>query len=73
MCRLVDETVTELPLPDLLPLPEASKRLGIHPGTGYRLAREGKFPIPVLTVGSIYRVRRAELEAFISGESAASA
>lgn len=63
----MDETIAELPQPELIPLPEAAKRLGIHPGTGYRLAREGKFPVPVLTVGSIYRVRRAELEAFISG------
>lgn len=73
MCRCVDDTITELPQPELIPLPDAARRLGIHPGTGYRLAREGKFPIPVLTVGSVYRVRRSELDAFITGDAAASA
>lgn len=74
--RGVDESpkyVTPLPMPELVPIPEASVRLGIHPGTGYRLVREGKFPLPVLVVGSTYRVRRAELEAFINGDAVASA
>ena len=72
MCRDVDDTITELPPPELIPLADAARRLGMHPGTAYRLRREGKFPVPVLLVGSVFRVRRSELDAFILGETVAS-
>lgn len=52
---------------DLISVPEASRRLGLHPDSGYRLARAGKFPGAV-QVGSRY-VSVPRLERHLHGEA----
>jgi excisionase family DNA binding protein len=55
----------------LISLPEAAAVLGIHQTTAYRLAREGKFPVPVVKIGHMYRVNRILLNRYlVSGKPA---
>jgi excisionase family DNA binding protein len=49
-----------------LSLTEAAEMLGVHRDTAYALAKEGRFPVPVLTVGRSKRVSRRQLEHFIN-------
>lgn len=52
-------------------LAEAAKVLGIHRSTVWELHRRGKFPIPVLQIGSRLRVPKVHLERFLlCGEAA---
>lgn len=44
---------------------EAAQRLGISSAQAYRLDNEGRFPVPVVLLGAVRRVRKADLEAFI--------
>lgn len=61
-----DQTI---PGPELVSLEDAAKRLGISKATAYRLRRISQFPIPVIQVGFLYRVRAADLDEFITGKS----
>ncbi len=47
---------------------EAAALIGIGRATAYDLVRTGEFPVPVLRIGRRYRVPKAWLEAFLSGE-----
>ena len=53
--------------PDLVGIPKAAGRIGVHPDTLYRLARTGQFP-PAIHVGSRWRVSVPRLERFLHGE-----
>jgi len=53
--------------PALLTMSEASDILGISRSTGYRLARRGAFPVPVLRVGRLQRVARHQLNQYLGG------
>jgi len=39
----------------------AFRVLGIGRTTGYGLIQDGKFPVPVLRIGQLYRIRTADL------------
>ena len=41
--------------PDLITIPQAAGRIGLHPDTLYRLTRSGQFP-PGVRIGSRWRV-----------------
>jgi excisionase family DNA binding protein len=47
----------------ILTIPEVAKRLGMHPVTVYRLAKEGR--LPVFRVGRMLRFDADELEQWI--------
>lgn len=53
--------------PDLMTVPEAARRLGIHPDTAYRLARTGQLP-GALQVGTRWRVSVPRLERALHGD-----
>lgn len=44
-----------------LGLKAGNRALGIGTAHGYRLAKEGRYPVPLLRVGSSYRIVTAEL------------
>jgi hypothetical protein len=48
----------------------AAARLGIGRSLGYQLARENRFPVPVIRAGRRLLVPTAALERVLSGESA---
>ena len=52
--------------PDLISIPQAAQRLGLHPDTLYRLARTGQFP-PAVHVGAKWLVSVRRLERFLHG------
>jgi excisionase family DNA binding protein len=52
--------------PEMLSIAEAAALLRIHRDTAYRWAKAGTFPVPVVRMGSVLRVRRQQLEEFIS-------
>lgn len=56
--------------PDLLTVPLAAKRLGLHPDSLYRLIRERKFS-PAVTIGRSVRVSVPKLERYLHGEEVA--
>jgi predicted DNA-binding transcriptional regulator AlpA len=58
--------------PDLIRIPAASRRLGVHPDTGYKMARAGEFPGAV-QIGSRWLVSVPRLERFLHGEPEAAA
>ncbi|MHB1845327.1 MAG: helix-turn-helix domain-containing protein [Deltaproteobacteria bacterium] len=62
---------TDLPN-DLVAVPQAARRLGIHPESLYRLIREGQFP-PAVHIGRQIRVSVPRLEQFLHGDDAVSA
>jgi len=55
--------------PDLISIPQAAERLGLHADTLYRLARTGQFP-PAVHVGAKWLVSVPRLERFLHGKSA---
>lgn len=58
----------EVPDPRVRPvlhLDEANAVLEISRGTGYALARAGRYPVPVLRIGRQYRVPLAPLVALL--------
>ena len=55
---------------DLITIPEAARRVGIHPDTLYRLAREGQFS-PALQIGARWRVSVPRLDRFLHGDTGA--
>jgi predicted DNA-binding transcriptional regulator AlpA len=40
----------EVVKPDLISIPEAARRVGVHSDTLYRLCRTGQFPLPSRSV-----------------------
>ena len=52
---------------DLISVPAAASRLGMHKDTLYRLCRAGQFP-PALPIGSRWVVSVPRLERFLHGE-----
>ena len=54
--------------PDLITIPEAARRLGLHPDTIYDRCREGAFP-PALKLGARWLVSVPRLERWLHGEA----
>lgn len=52
-------------LPAMAKAEDAFAALGIGRDLGYRLIRQGEFPVPVVPLGRIVRVRRADLLNFL--------
>ena len=63
---LAMRTTTQLP-PDLLTVPSAARRLGLHPDSLYRLIRAGQFP-PAVIIGHSIRVSVPKLERYLHGD-----
>lgn len=55
--------------PDLISIPQAAERLGLHHDTLYRLARTGQFP-PAVHIGAKWLVSVPRLERYLHGEAA---
>lgn len=51
---------------DLITVPEAARRIGMHPDTLYRLCRAGQFP-PAIKIGSRWKVSVPRLERYLHG------
>lgn len=54
-------------VPDLISVPDAARRIGLHADTLYRLCRTGQFP-PALQIGARWRVSVPRLERYLHGE-----
>jgi excisionase family DNA binding protein len=54
-----------LELPAVVDLATAGQALGIGRTKAHELARAGELPLPVIRIGSAYRVRRADLLAWL--------
>jgi excisionase family DNA binding protein len=54
-----------LALPAVVDVPTAGRCLGFGRTKTHELARSGELPVPVLRIGSAYRVRRADLLAYL--------
>jgi predicted DNA-binding transcriptional regulator AlpA len=52
---------------DIISLPEAARRIGVHPETLYRLARNGDF-LPAVWIGGRWKCSVPRLERFLHGE-----
>ena len=52
---------------DLISIPDAAGRIGLHADTLYRLCRTGKFP-PAIQIGSRWRVSVPRLERYLHGD-----
>ncbi len=50
-------------------LPKVAEVLGISPWQAYRLAREGRLPLPVVKLGRAYRVPTKALARLIEGDA----
>ena len=48
---------------------EACARLGIGTSTGYALAARGEFPVPVVMIGPVRKVLKADLERYLAGDA----
>jgi len=53
---------------DLISIPEAALRIGLHADTLYRLCRRGQFP-PAIQIGRRWRVSVPRLERYLHAES----
>ncbi len=63
-----DETpdfVQEKAVPATIGLAEAALILGIHKSTAHALYQQGKFPVPVLKVGTRIRVVKIHIQQFL--------
>ena len=60
-----------MPTPDparpVMPIRDAFRALGIGPTAGYRLARTGRLPVPVLRIGRKLMVPTAPLRRLLDG------
>ncbi len=50
-----------LALPAVVDLPTGGRAYGLGERLAYELARTGRFPVPVLRLGRLLRVRRADI------------
>ena len=57
-----------LPTADLISIPEAARRVGLHADTLYRLARQGRFP-PAIQIGPSWRVSLPRLERYLHDDT----
>jgi excisionase family DNA binding protein len=57
----------QIPVVDLISVPDAARRLGLHPDTLYRLCRTGQFP-PAIQIGARWRVSVPKLERYLHGD-----
>jgi excisionase family DNA binding protein len=57
----------EMPAVDLISVPEAARRIGLHPDTLYRLCRAGQFS-PAIQIGTRWRVSVPRLEGYLHGD-----
>lgn len=48
----------------------AAEKLGIHKDTAWRLARDGKFPVPIHTIGAKSVVSLRRLVEYINSDTA---
>lgn len=62
-----------LALPTVVDVPTAGRCYGIGRETAYDLARRGAFPVPVLKLGRLLRVRSADLIADLCPNSSEAA
>ena len=53
---------------DLISIPEAARRIGLHVDTLYRLCRTGQFP-PALQIGARWKVSIPRLERYLHGKA----
>jgi excisionase family DNA binding protein len=53
---------------DLITVPEAAKRLDMHPDTLYRLCRSGQFE-PAIQIGARWKVSVPRLDRFLHGDA----
>lgn len=53
----------------LVSIGEAAARLGIARVTAYEQIRKGRFPLPVIRVGSLIKVNRDHLDRYLSGKA----
>ncbi len=54
--------------PDLISIPAAAHRLGIHADTLYKLARSGQFE-PAIQIGARWRVSVPRLDRYLHGDA----
>ncbi|MFF8910203.1 helix-turn-helix domain-containing protein [Streptomyces olivaceoviridis] len=62
-----------LALPAMPPVKAAFAALNVSEGTGYKLIRDGDFPVEVIEFGRAKRVRKTELIAFLGLHQTAAA
>lgn len=60
-----------LALPAAVDVPKAGECFGFGRSKAYELARSGQFPVPVLPMGSMFRVTRASILAYLGIEDTA--
>jgi excisionase family DNA binding protein len=53
---------------DLISIPEAVRRVGLHADTLYRLCRMGRFP-PAMQIGTRWRVSVPRLERYLHADA----
>jgi len=53
---------------DLITVPEAARRIGMHPDTLYRLCRTGQFE-PGIQIGARWKVSVPRLDRLLHGEA----
>jgi excisionase family DNA binding protein len=71
---MVDDSIPVFSLPLLVSALEAARVIGITEDQARRLLREGNFPLRVVKIGKLYKVRRAELNRylrFLAGDDSA--
>ena len=66
MIAAVDEA--RLNVSDLISIPDAAGRIGLHADTLDRLCRTGQFP-PAIQIGSRWRVSVPRLERYLHGDA----
>lgn len=54
---------------DTQSIPELAYRLGIDPGTAYRLAKSDELPVPVIRVGKRLLVSRTAVDRLLSADA----
>ena len=64
---LVADASSEPTAGDLISIPEAARRLGLHPETLYRLCRRGQFS-PAIQIGKRWRVSVPRLGRYLHGD-----
>ncbi len=57
----------QMAVADLISVPDAAGRLGLHADTLYRLCRTGQFP-PAIQIGARWRVSVPKLERYLHGD-----
>jgi excisionase family DNA binding protein len=64
---LISGASSESGATDLISIPEAARRLGLHAETVYRLCRRGEFS-PAIQIGRRWRVSVPRLERYLHGD-----